>query len=241
MTSLFWHRGEEPPLESLLGHDESLDRRHTFGGVPRHLGAVPTGCTKPLHLLYNLDLADDNCHLTIPNSRFLPLYYGFQYDATPVWYRVLSDDEIAIVRQDKTEWTSEFPYASYPEAFPELAVDVTSPDPVTSQLEDDEDDYWRERWIDDQESIREDGDEPNHNDLIACVAGLWQGAPKDPCINLSCAGQQMNILAIIEHDAVADVGKDIHFWDHHGEGEEVQIVFQICPRISLLLATNQCT
>jgi hypothetical protein len=84
---------------------------------------------------------------------------------------------------------------------------------------------------------QEYGDTPDHNDLIALTQGLWQGAWKSRCINPECESQRKNILAVIDHDDVDGV----HFWDKWGEGEQVQIVYEICPRCSTILATNQCT
>jgi hypothetical protein len=234
MASLYFHPPSSVPLEAELLHDASSDFSHSFGGAARHEGVVPSGCSRPLHLLYTIDLADPNCRLSHPIARHLPLYYGFQYDATPVWYRVVSDSAIEIVRQDKAEWTDDFPYLGFPASFPELPVRVMDPHAVTDRLTDQ---YISEQWAADKDSIKENGREPDGNDLIGCAAELWQGAPRDHCINFACAACDLSILAVIEHDAVDGV----HFWDEHGEGEEVQLLFQICPKCSLIFATNQCT
>jgi hypothetical protein len=184
-------------------------------------------------MLFNIELADPNCRLAIPDVRFLPMYYGFQYDSTPLWYRVISDSAIEIVRQDTTKWLDDFPYEGYPVTFHESRIDVAEPVPVNEYLDDD---FFRERWSDDVATMKEFGRAPDHNDLIACVSGLWQGAPKSRCINPSCDGRQMDIIAVIEHDAIDGVS----LWGDSGTGPEVKIVYEMCPICSLIHATNQC-
>jgi hypothetical protein len=231
MAALYW----SSPSFSLESHlwDEMSQYQHSFGGPPRHDGVIHSGCSRPLHMLFNIDLADPHCRLALPQARILPLYYGFQYDSTPLWYRVTSDSAIEIVRQDRTRWLDDFPYKGYPEMFRELPFAVGNPFPVNEYLEQE---LVLERWSDNVASMKGYGRKPDHNDLIACVTGLWQGAPKTPCINPKCDGRQMDILAVIEHDAVDGA----NFWDDSGNGPEVQIVFEICPLCSLIHATNQC-
>jgi hypothetical protein len=234
MASIIWHSPASSPRKSFLWAGGESQYKHTFGGPPRHEGAVFAGCTKPVHLLYTIDLADPHCLLELPNARFLPLYYGFQYDATLLWYRVVSDAAIKIVRQEKTAWTAGFPYPNYPEAFPQQSASIGEPASVEELLNEE---FWREQWSELTAELKESGDTPDHNDLIALTQGHWQGAWKSRCINPACDNQRMNILAVIDHDDV----EGVHFWDKWGEGEMVQIVYEVCPRCSMICAMNQCT
>lgn len=57
---------------------------HSFGGPPKHEGVVFHGCEKPLHLLYTFDLSDSRVSVRLPGIRWLPLYYAFAYNASPI-------------------------------------------------------------------------------------------------------------------------------------------------------------
>src|SRR5262245_45279534 len=54
--------------------------RHSFGGPACHDGVVLRGLGRPAHLLYCFDLKDPRLGLSIPNLRWLPIYYAFRND-----------------------------------------------------------------------------------------------------------------------------------------------------------------
>src|SRR5262249_17976075 len=89
--------------------------QHSFGGDFRYDGLVPDGCPMPVHLLFRLDLADPVLPFRIDaDFRFLPFFYAFRYEASPMSYRVLSDTELEILSLDRDEYTPDFPYPEFP-------------------------------------------------------------------------------------------------------------------------------
>lgn len=207
---------------------------HSFGGPPKHEGAVFHGCDKPLQLLYTFDLSDSRVPVRLPGIRWLPLYYAFIYDASPIYYRIASDQQVVIVRQEETQWTDGFPYSDLPDAFPFRWAEVSDLRPLEDVIKAaNGEELWKEMLEEDAQA----GIENDSNDLIALASGLWQGAPKTECINPDCEKQTMNVLAVVYHDDVDGVS----FWGPSGDEEGIQIVYEICPLCAMLRATNQCT
>jgi hypothetical protein len=193
---------------------EPTEYRHSFGGPLQH-EVIPFVHCEPPHLLFTLDLSDPNLEIEFADGRWLPLLYAFQYDASPIFYRILSDDKIEIVRQDNTNWTGDFPYSGFPREFPFHWARVGEPNVIS------------------------DDDDPDTdlNDVIAMSARLVQGATNTRCINPGCTGLNMEILAVLSHDEV----DDFSYWGRSGDAEEVVIVYEMCPKCDLVHATNQCT
>jgi hypothetical protein len=235
MPSVYHCPPNSSPLVSDLREWEQSPYKTSFGGPPRHEGVVPAGCSRPLHLLFNLDLSDPCCRIDFPNVRFLPLYYAFQYDASALWYCVVSDTAIEIVHQAKTVWLDDFPFKGYPAEFPPSAIEVGEPRAVTEFLNS-RTESGSTVWEDWAANVSEQGNLPDHNDMIACHALLWQGAPKTACRNRTCNRQTMDILAVIEPNPVANVS----LWGEYDD-EGIQIIYQCCPRCRIIYVTNQCT
>jgi hypothetical protein len=95
---------------------------HRFGGPPRHRGTTPRGGDQPLHHLYTFDTTDPLVPVGIAGVRYLPLYYGFPYDAGGVGYRVISDDEIEIFGMENYRTEPDYPYPNYPKEFSETPI-----------------------------------------------------------------------------------------------------------------------
>lgn len=208
--------------------------QHSFGGEPRHKGIVPDDCVHPIHLLYTLDLSDPALELQIAGIRWLPLFYSFQYDVSPLYYRILSDDEIRIVHQRSTKWTADFPYPNYPTHFPFRDVTVSSFGLMDKCFDYEGDQNTRPELVDEhrRNEIATDDD-----DVIAFAHHLPQGAAKQPCHNSDCKDQLMRIFAVIRHNAVNGVS----LWDQWGEEEGVVIVYAMCPTCHMIFVTNQCS
>ena len=233
MASLYFHI-DDTVYESDLWEqrEKPEDFLHSFGGSPNHTGIIYSGCPKPPHLLYTLDLTDPKVHIEIPGVRWLPLFYAFQYDASPLYYRVLSDHEVQIVRQERTSWTDDFPYRGYPAQFPFYWVQVTVPRMLDDHL-DDLCQEWEELVVENAVS----GVRTDHNDLIALVAVLWQGAPKTKCLNPSCQNQSMDVFAIIRHDII----EGLSLWGPDGDAAGVKIAYEMCPKCQMIYVSNQYT
>lgn len=194
---------------------------HRFGGPARHRGAVPQEQEHPLHLTYEFDSTESDFPIKFANFRWMPLYFPFQFEASHLWYRVLSDDAIEIVRQDSTNWTEEFPYANYPAEFPYCSASVNSPVDIRWEIED---------------IYGEPADDTcDEHDLVALCANFCQGPPRTNCVSPACNNQVMDVFARLrwnEHD-------DVPFGD--GEWEYTKVYFDICPKCHLIHAGVDCS
>lgn len=209
------------PLCSWLFDGVKSPYQHTFGGPARHKGVVYYGCPKPLHLLYNIDLNDPNVRLQLTGIQWLPFYNAMQYDSSPVQYRVLSNNEIQIVYQERTVWTPHFPYEGYPEHFPLMDVTVRAPEEIL--LEDEVLDHWENQWDDIPDR------DPNPNELCALEVGFSYGPARTECRN--CGHSDMNMLGAFQGEFIEGVS----IW---GGAERVIIVYKICPKCCTIDATN---
>jgi hypothetical protein len=90
---------------------------HIFGGPPLHRGTVPPGCRRSMHLLFQLDLSDEDISLRLPGVSKLPLYYPF-FHCGKVGYRVVSDKEISVLTRGHWERDSADPAPDIPAQLP---------------------------------------------------------------------------------------------------------------------------
>jgi len=215
VSELFYVPTDGPP-ESTWVHTGSRGKyAHRFGGPPHHIGSTFSGCDRPLVLLYTIDLADPNFRLRIPGIRFLPLYNGIRYDSTPVYYRLRSDAEIEILRQERTTFTPEFPYPDYPESFPELPVSLDASEPI--EFDRDIQKSWETLWYPDLPPR-----DPDKNELIASFGYILRGGVHE-CVNRNCPKSDVNTLAEFGNEWLEDQG--ISIW---GGAQDVVIVYYIC-------------
>lgn len=102
---------------------------HTFGGDTQYSGITPSGSTIPVHLLFRIDLSDPNVPLAIDGElQYLPLFFAFSYDAAPLSYRIISDNEIEILGIDTTVSAATDPYPGFPRTFDLIPVEI---DPIS--------------------------------------------------------------------------------------------------------------
>jgi|GEM_PF-1425214 len=228
---------------AVVGADKTY--AHMFGGVPRHAGVIPKGCQQPLHLLYTLDTSDPLCPISIPSIRYLPLYYGFPYNAGALGYKVISENEIQILHMESKSIVEDFPYPNYPDAFPETPISLL---PISYEEHKTLvyimacDDYH----VEDIYIQQADHDFIQRSQYpftqFGGIQRLWQGAPEEPCPNGKCENHEisnfMEIFAVIWNQPVPGV----YLWDNDPEFRdmvEVQTIFQICPLCHAIYVCNR--
>ena len=166
-------------------------------------------------MFYTIDLTNPHFRLKIPGVRFLPLYNGIRYDSSTIYYRVKSDTEIEILRQDRTKFTPGFPYENYPESFPTLPVSLAVPEEI--EFDEDMQEAWQCRW-DEVPPPRD----PDKNELIECFGYILRGGVHE-CVNPNCPNSNVNTLAEFGNEWLED--ENISIW---GGAEDVVIVYYIC-------------
>ena len=218
-----------------------LDPRysHTFGGPRRHNGTTPRGCAQPLHLLYTFDTTDPSFPVRIPGVRYLPLYYSFPYNAGACGYRVLSDNEIEVLYMETETIEPNFPFEDYPSEFPLAAIQLL---PIS--YEDHKKlvfaiyagkDSLSEA---DRRLVYDEFNYPftqlgGHHDLC-------QGVPSVACPNPACEYHEFDCFMEV-FGVVWNVPVDgVHLWSTD-DWDDIQTIFQICPKCSSIHACNRCT
>jgi hypothetical protein len=225
MSELFYVPADGPPESVSVRTGSHSDYSHRFGGEIRHKGATFAGCDRPLTLLYTFDLADPSVRPKIPGVRFLPLFNGLRFDSSPVYYGIKSDDEIEILRQDRTKFTPSFPYTNYPDTFPELSVSLGPAEPI--HYDQDVRDTWQSwAWPDKQPR------DPDKNEVIQCHDLIYNGGIHE-CVNPNCRLSNVNYLAAFHDEWLHDQGVSI--W---GGYEDVVIVYYLCYSCFTVSAFN---
>ena len=113
-----------PEVYQLLPCDPAYaEFGHVAGGEARHRGATPPGRPKPVHLFYELDLADPLVEVRSPRPEVtrLPLYSPLGNAGGPFQYRVVSDDEIELLSSPYPNPRRDAP-KPYPKPFRHEAV-----------------------------------------------------------------------------------------------------------------------
>ena len=121
MPLSFFHHDSRTHYREVTATSDSFG--HTFGGDPSSHGLRFVNC-EPMHLLYRLNQADDAVNLQLLGVRWLPLCYHFSYaayDGTLI-YRVLNDMEIELIAPAEASHNPDFPYANFPQHFPQAAI-----------------------------------------------------------------------------------------------------------------------
>jgi hypothetical protein len=228
---------------------EGADRnfRHVFGGPSKHKGVTPKGCDLPLHLVYSFDTADPAFPLQIPGIRYLPLYYSFPYNAGACGYRVKSETEIEVLYMETRKAETDFPYANYPSVFPERQVYLS---PISYDqhktlvywLQVDNGALGRELALSDcdRKLIFDEFRYPFTQ--LGGIHRMWQGIPDAVCPDPSCVnhkhGSFMDVLAVVWNQPHPGV----FLWDFDDQPrDDVQVIFQICPKCHAVHACNRCT
>ena len=220
--------------------------QHTFGGTPTHRGIKPRGSSQPLHLLYTFDMKDPLVPIRMRGVRYLPLYYGFVYNAGAVGYRVVSDDEIQILYMETKRVEPDFPYENYPGEFPEVPVSLTPisyEDHKTLVYYLECEDYGLKKHLSeaDKTFLKE-----THYPFtqLGGIQRMWQGVPQAPCPDKKCECHKydfyLEVFAVVWNRPVPNV----YLWDNDRstrDNLESQVIFQICPECRAIYVCNRCT
>ena len=92
---------------------------HRFGG-PLELDVRATGGQSPaLHRVLTLSLNDPLLGFQIDGVTEIPLVYRFVYDGCELKYHVAGDRHIEVLAMSPRSPSADWPYSSYPSAFPE--------------------------------------------------------------------------------------------------------------------------
>lgn len=223
---------------------------HRFGGPAFHDGAIPKGQAKPLELLYVFDCNDPLVPVGVPGVRHLPLYYGFHYDAAGLGYRVVSDQRIEILYQERDVYCADFPFDNFVAEFPQVPVSLEAIDSQDYRL------LQRYIEIESQEyGVRTDRlsaqDELRMKELghpFTQLGGrqlMMQGIPEVKCPDDSCPNHKvedaLEVFAVVWDQPV----RGVYLWDDETDPEKrgdewSQLIFQICPRCRAIHVCNRC-
>jgi hypothetical protein len=70
---------------------------------------------------------------------------------------------------------------------------------------------------------------------------MWQGVPTVPCPNRKCENHKydgtLQVLAVVWNEPLTGV----FLWNKETEDNDVQVIFQICPKCKAIYACNRCT
>jgi hypothetical protein len=220
---------------------------HRFGGAPVHRGSKPRGNTQPLHLLFTFDTKDPLVPVRVPGARYLPLYYGFRYNAGAVGYQVVSNNEIRILYLETKRVEPDFPYENYPDEFPEMPVSLT---PVSYEehktlvyyLACQDYNLGKKCLSKKDETFLKESGYPFTQ--LGGVQRMWQDVPDAQCPNRKCEYHKytffMEVFAVVWNHPVPGV----YLWDDNPRFRdrlEVQTIFQICPKCRSIYACSRST
>ena len=217
--------------------------RHSFGGDFQYAGTVPKGCAMPLHALFRLDLSDPAVPFTFDGPfRFLPFFFPFHYECSPVCYRVRSDAEIEILELEKRKYLPDFPYPAYPKSFD--AVSVNS-EPISYEEQRElamAEFVFQNPWLN-PPSVPS-GELQRLRRLhysyarIGLVHDLVQLPRGEPCPNPACENHEVRFCL----DTFATIPErpfpDLDLWQ--ADGPTIQIVYEICKLCGCIRTYNTC-
>jgi hypothetical protein len=227
---------------------------HAFGGSANYTGRVANPGQPAVHLLLRLNTSDPAVGVTLPNTRWLPIFCAIRYGACSLGYRVVSHNRVSILYQaEQTAWDG-FPYFGYPASLPA--------EPIT--LKEKIYDPAKVEGIIAYAAVFGYGElsSKQHGKLIrfvekhrfAEVTGFssaveWlqkgngypfvQGPPEDACPDPDCSNHDRK--SSLRTFALFEEGPDRtrRLWGQNCGS--LQIICQICPKCSAIHVSNQCT
>lgn len=231
---------------------------HTFGGPHDRKGTSREDCGGILiHLLHRLDLNDPTIPIAIPGIRWLPFYYCFDFRASDIGYRLVSEESlIAYFPDDNPNVTDheEWPDDDYPREFPKSSIKIASRGYDPTDLED------AYTWAGvfgieklseaDQAAAKKraakemDGlgllvPETESEFQEALSNPFVQGKPNDVCLNPHCPNHKkpgrLSTIALMPAEPV----EGVHTFGRGGS--DVQLIFQMCGKCYTIRVGNQCT
>lgn len=236
---------------------------HTFGTLVDYSGLKVGRGKPPVHVLFRINLKDPCVSLKLGTISWLPLLCAIRYGACHLGYRVDSDDSVTILHQADRQLWDGFPSADYPTILPVEPVAfrrrkyrATDPQDVyvwagvfgyehVSQRQFGRVVNWaQEVGVVDETDLSEG--ETIESFLRESECPFVQGRPVEACPNPDCPNsrrkQSLKTLAVFsqELDPIERRrGKVKSLWGDNCE--DLQIIYQICPKCSAISTTNQCT
>ena len=230
---------------------------HTFGGPHDRSGTSREHCNGILiHLLHRLDLTDPAVPIVIPGIRWLPLYYCFDYRATELGYRLISEEELVTYFPTDDPNVSEeesWPADDYPLEFPKCAIKVEAYAFDSTRL--DEAYEWagifgignlsapdqaaaKKRVTELMKALELSVPQTDEDFEDALCRPFIQGKPVGSCLNPDCSNGtesgRLTTFALIPAEPV----EGIHTFGRWGGGTE--LIFQICQKCHTIRVSNQC-
>lgn len=234
------------------------DYGHTFGGPPDRKGTSREECNGILiHLLHRFDLSDPAIPISIPGTRWLPLYYCFDFRANDLGYRLISDESLVTFFPDDDPNVTdheEWPGEDYPLEFAHSRIAATTYryDPANlndayawagifgiERLSKADQAAAKRRAAREIEDMGFDSPETDEEIQQALCNPFLQGKPNDCCLNPGCPNHQrkgnLSTIAFMPAEPV----KGIQTFGRWGAG--VILIFQMCNKCRTIRVSNQCT
>ncbi len=232
---------------------ETSSAGHKWGGATTYTGLQPNPDHPPFHLLFRLNLNDPQIPVELkPSLSWLPLLCGIRYGACDLGYQVISDTEVKVLTVSEDPW-DDFPYKNYPDKLPvedvtvyQYAYDSANADDVLFyggifgfdhltplQLSSVEKAVIAKGLYD-----PEVDDEDVHEFIRDVGFPYLQGSPDDVCPDPQCENHQR--IASLRTFAIFSEADDRlqALWGQGGE--DLQIIYQICPLCQTIRTTNEC-
>lgn len=227
---------------------------HMFGGAVDYTGLTAYEGQPAVHLLFRLNTADPAIGVTVPGVQWLPLLCAIRYGACDLAYRVVSDSQVKILRQSETKPWDHFPFDEYPANLsPQpIAIEEGTYDP--SKVQDalfyagvfgygalSPKQYAKLiRYVEEQNLPELFGWESAEAYLEEGHASPFaQGRPTDDCSDPDCPnhGKRSSLrpFAIFQEER----REARNLWGPNGEN--LQIIYQVCPECAAIHTSNQCT
>jgi hypothetical protein len=241
---------------------EQSNYGHLQGGPRSHSGADCPTCRRALIRLWQFDCHDPRFVVvgTDDTKAFgslaaLPLYYCWTC-GSELTYRIINDDSIDVLQSQGGNPSDDFPYADYPDAYPEMPLRLYRPDDLPKLV--------RKHIVEELDDPIPDDEKQALSDFFgrpvrSTLGDLWwhqfggepwlvQGDEEIACPNPECEhhsdGETMKIIAAICNDPLGGLpmiesietveanGRHFNHW--------VQVVFHICPLCLTVQAGNRC-
>ncbi len=228
---------------------------HMFGGSAEYTGMTAYPQQPAVHVLFRLNLNDPAVGIRLPNTQWLPLLCAIRYGACDLGYRVESDSRVRILHQKEQKPWDGFPYDAYPESLPaqKVALEETPYDPTNPKH------ALRYAGVFGYDALTPEqrADLARHVVEVGLfVPGImdsqtpeefleqngWpfvQGPPVDDCPDPSCPnyGRRSSLRPF----AIFQEGEK-SFRQLWGRScDDLQIIYQICPKCCAIRTNNQCT
>ncbi len=203
------------------------DFNHFMNGEHSIRNAIDPNSGNNLTRFLNIDLRDKRINLKINNVINLPILFSWTSDISqaPFFYKVISDNEITILKYLEGKFYTDFPYENYPLHFAKCFVDLYVIDPEL-QMRIMEFNSKSDFDIFELPEKFRDLDKPVHQVLGEAVR--QQSDWLDCC---SCNNKM---------DFLVNIGDDTYDGNTYAGNEYVQVVYYVCPSCCIIGCHQEC-